>query len=208
MLSFFTPSASPSTTPVSTPRPGSVATVGRSPSGSFDEANLSARLDLAGLLLKRSSIAKIFPEYVPELQKATAEQILQAHAYPGFHPDSILIGLASHPCVVSWVQNALATIPEIPPGEAGEAKKAGIINGVALILAQGFDKVQEPNPKRPFFQRDASGKIIGILNTEAGMPNARFAECHAILATTPLFGGRRRKTLKKKAGRRKTKRRV
>lgn len=160
-----------------------------------------ARDDLARILVKRSTLSKIFPELAAELTQAISEQIKVGRTYPDAHPDSVLINMASHPCVISWTQNALAEIGD-SAGYLAESRRQGIINGVALVLAQGFDKVQEPNPKkRPFFQRDATGKIVGILNTEEGMPNARFAQCHALLKTTPLLGGKRRKTLRKKLNR-------
>jgi hypothetical protein len=160
-----------------------------------------AREDLARILVKRSSLSKIFPELTPELLQALPEQIKLGRTYPDPHPDSVLINMASHPCVINWTQNALAEIGD-STGYLAESRRQSIINGVALVLAQGFDKVQEPNPrKRPFFQRDPTGKIIGILNTEQGMPNARFAQCHELLKTTPLLGGKRRKTLRKKLNR-------
>lgn len=189
--SLFGTTSSGETTPISTRPVTPVA----------DSMEDVARDDLARILVKRSTLSKIFPGLTAELTQAISEQIKVGRSYPDAHPDSVLINMASHPCVISWVQNALAEIGD-STGYLAESRRQGIINGVALVLAQGFDKVQEPNPKkRPFFQRDATGKIVGILNTEEGMPNARFAQCHALLKDVPLLGGKRRKTLRKKLNR-------
>jgi hypothetical protein len=166
----------------------------------------SRKLDLAGLLIKKSTLSKIFPEYASRLKMIVADELTAAGGFPDSHTDQELLSMSSHPCVTAWVQRALAEydgrMNKTPESETST------LQGIAIVLAHGFDKVQEPNPKkRPFFKRDQTGKIVGILNTEPGMPNARFKDCDMALKGIPLLGGKRHKTLKSKHLKRKTLRR-
>lgn len=199
-----------------TPSPPNMSPVGspRGPVHSYGPggAPISPTVDnpdmkLAEELVGKSSIAKILPEYRNDVILALLQQLPVARDYPGAHTDEELIKMAGHPCVIVWIQTAIAVFEEEKSMEIKEHKKSGVINGVALVLAQGFDKVQEPNPKRPFFERDASGRIIGILNTKPGQPNARFSGCNQALQRIPLMGGKRRKTKKQQKKKRKTLRR-
>ena len=165
--------------------------------------DMNRKLDLAGLLIKKSTLLKIFPEYTNKLKSVVADELVSAGGYPDSHTDQELLSMASHPCVIGWVQRALADYD----GRTNKTPQSerSTLQGIAIVLAHGFDKVQEPNPKKkPFFKRDQTGKIIGIVDTETGMPNARFKDCDIALQKNPLLGGKRRKTPRSKVGKRKT----
>jgi len=166
----------------------------------------SRKLDLAGLLIRKSTLLKIFPKYADNLKPIVANELTDAGGFPDSHTDQELLSMSSHPCVIGWVQRALAEYDARPNKDADS--ETSVLRGIAIVLAHGFDKVQESNPKKkPFFKRDQTGKIVGILDTEPGMPNARFKDCDLALQGTPLLGGKRRKTLKSKHTKQKTLRR-
>lgn len=169
-------------------------------------------MELAEELVKKAQICSQYKKDVilalPE-QLRDAREVYKVHA----HTNEELIKMAGHPCVTVWIQGALADIENIgreTSVEAKEKKKSGVITGIAMLLASGFDKmVEQPGSKKPFFEREAgSGKIIGIHDTGSGQPNDRYKVCNAVLRVGDyLMGGKRKKTKKNKSKKRKTLRR-
>lgn len=183
-----------------TPSPGSSVSGRTSPGFSMDPS-----YGLASLLVDKSKAVKLYPQYREPLIEAVMEQLPSARALPGAHTDSELITIAKHTCTIDWVQKAIelfdrtsqSSISQLPPDDAREFIKTKMA-GVALVLAQGFDKVEEKK-----FIRDASGKIIGI-------DDERQPECNRALQSGELIGGKRKKrqTKKRQQKKRKTLRRT
>lgn len=155
---------------------------------------------LADGLMRKSGVP---PQYREEMRQYVVDAILDGRKLTVRNTDQQLFNmLAGHTCVKDWVKKAFEeyekdtrTLDE----ESKKIKRQTLMHGIAILLGEGFNIVQEPNPtKKPFFERDAEGKIIGILNTAPGQPNARFAECdNAIRAGEALLlGGKRRRTRK------------
>lgn len=149
---------------------------------------------LATLLVDKSKVVKLYPQYRDDLIHAVFEEIPNARSKPGAHTDSELIQLAKHTCTIDWIQKAIeilhakieTVISQLPPDDARDFIKTQL-SGIAVVLAQGFDKVEEKK-----FIRDSSGKIIGITDP-------RQSECDKALKSGETLGGRRkRKQTKKK----------
>jgi hypothetical protein len=183
-------------------------------------APLSPTVDNPDMKLAEDLVreAQICIDYKKDVILALPEQLREARDFykEHAHTNEELIKMAGHACVTVWIQGALADLGcttgrdmSAEGKKAEESKKFGVITGIARLLASGFDKMQEPNPKRPFFVREAgSGKIIGIHDTGIGQPNDRYKVCHAVLkAGDSLMGGKRKKTKKNKSKKRKTLRR-
>lgn len=135
--------------------------------------------------------AQVPQKYRSQLAPYIEKHLLVGRALPPNqkNTDEILINsLAGHTCVRTWVRKAFEdyenSVAKYTPDEiaAGREKLAleGTLDGMGLILGQGFNYVQEPPGKTNFFERDSSGKIIGILNMDKAK-NQRFKECDAAL---------------------------
>ena len=165
---------------------------------------------LARGLMRKAGVP---PQYRDEMVKYVVDAILSGRQLKVRNTDAQLYNtLAGHTCVKDWVKKAFEQYEKDTSGvdeETKKIKRETLMHGIAILLGEGFNIVQEPNPtKKPFFERDAQGKIVGILNTGVGQPNARFAECDkAIRAGEYLLGGRRRKTRKHRHSSKSTRRR-
>lgn len=156
---------------------------------------------LADGLMRKSGVP---PQYREEMRQYVVDAILDGRKLTVRNTDQQLFNmLAGHTCVKDWVKKAFEEYEKNTSAldeDTKTIKRKTLFNGIAILLGEGFNIVQEPNPntKKPFFERDSQGKIIGILNTAPGQPNARFAECDkAIRAGEPLLlGGKRRRTRK------------
>lgn len=147
--------------------------------------------------------------YRDEMVNPVVDAILSGRQQKIRNKDSDLFNtLAGHTCVKDWVKKAFETYENDTRDldtEMKDIKRKTLIQGISILLGEGFNILQEPNPsKKPFFERDAEGKIVGILNTAEGQPNARFSECDKAIRSGEklLEGGKRRKT---RRSRRKTK---
>lgn len=163
---------------------------------------ISTQAQTEGLAQGLMRKAGVPPQYRAEMTKYVVDAILSGRQLKVRNTDAQLYNtLAGHTCVKDWVKKAFAQYEKDTSGvdeETKTIKRQTLMHGIAILLGEGFNIVQEPNPsKKPFFERDAQGKIIGILNTGVGQPNARFSECDkAIRAGESLLGGKRRKTRK------------
>lgn len=154
-----------------------------------------------GLMIKLLQNAQVIG-YDKILVPFMYEQYELAHGYSDYHPDDQLLRTARHTCTRVWVKQALQDL------EVGNAQKRskgyseedielsskGALTGIALVLVQGFDKVQSAK-----LTKDASGKYVGTTD-------ARFPECDAALKGNEVLGGkskRRRNRKKAKTLRRK-----
>lgn len=154
---------------------------------------------LADGIMRKSGVP---PQYREEMRQYVIDSILNGRKLKIHNTDAQLFNtLAGHTCVKDWVKKAFEQYEKDTSSmdeDMRKMKRTSLLQTMAVILGEGFNLVQEPNPtKKPFFERDAAGKIVGILNAEPGQPNARFAECDkAIRSGESLLGGKRRKTRK------------
>jgi hypothetical protein len=153
-------------------------------------------------------------EYREEMVQPVIDAILSGREQKVRNTDSALFNtLAGHTCVKDWVKKAFETYENDTrdlDAEMKSVKRSTLIQGIAILLGEGFNILQEPNPKKKqFFERDADGKIVGILNTAEGEPNARFSECDKAIRSGEklLEGGTRRRTRKHRRKSKKTSRR-
>lgn len=174
-----------------------------SPPASIPEKEtVSTQSQTAGLAQGLMRKAGVPPEYRAEMLKYVIDAILSGRQLKIRNTDAQLYNtLAGHTCVKDWVKKAFMQYEKDTNGMDAETKaikRQTLMHGIAILLGEGFNIVQEPNPsKKQFFERDAQGKIIGILDTGVGQPNARFSECDkAIRSGESLLGGKRRKTRK------------
>ena len=149
---------------------------------------ISQAQGLVEQLMKRSGVPQ---KYRAELAPYITKHLLVGRGMPANeqNTDAVLMNsLSSHTCVKTWVRKAfeeyegrIATYKpdEIAMGRQTEALK-GTLDGMGLMLGQGFNYFQEPPGTTKFFERDASGKIVGIKNMDKPK-NQRFAECDAAL---------------------------
>lgn len=158
--------------------------------------------------------AGVPPAYREEMVQPVIDAILSGREQKVRNTDSALFNtLAGHTCVKDWVKKAFETYETDTrdlDAEMKSVKRSTLIQGIAILLGEGFNILQEPNPKKKqFFERDAEGKIVGILNTAEGQPNARFSECDKAIRSGEklLEGGRRRRTRKHRRKSKKTSRR-
>lgn len=166
------------------------------------EEKVSTQSETEGLARGLMRKAGVPPQYRDEMVKYVVDAILSGRQLKIRNTDAQLYNtLAGHTCVKDWVKKAFeqyekdtAAVDE----ETKKIKRQTLMHGISILLGEGFNIVQEPNPtKKPFFERDAEGKIIGILNTAPGQPNARFTECDkAIRSGETLLGGKRHTTRK------------
>ena len=185
----------------------------------------------SGLVQGIMKRAQVPPNYRDQLAPYITKHLLEGRMLPvdEQNTDAVLLNsLSGHTCVKTWVRKAFedyeANIARYTPDEiaAGRQEQAlkGTLDGMGLMLGQGFNYFQEPPKTTKFFERDASGKIIGI-NGMDKPKNQRFAECDAALrageellpspvpASVPAAGKRRtrkkahpkRKTLRRKVNR-------
>jgi hypothetical protein len=175
-------------------------------------------------IMKRAQVPQ---KYRDELAPYITKHLLEGRMLPADeqNTDAILLNsLSGHTCVKTWVRKAFedyeANIARYTPDEiaAGRQEQAlkGTLDGMGLMLGQGFNYFQEPPKTTKFFERDASGKIIGI-NGMDKPKNQRFAECDAALRAgeellpsptpTPVLAAGKRRTRKKSHPKRKSLRR-
>lgn len=152
--------------------------------------------------------------YREEMVKPVIDSILSGREQKLRNKDSDLFNtLAGHTCVKDWVAKAFEQYEKDSSAldaEMKDIKRKTLIQGIAILLGEGFNILQEPNPKKKqFFERDAEGKIVGILETAEGQPNARFSECDKAIRSGEklLEGGKRRRTRKHRRISKKTSRR-
>lgn len=152
--------------------------------------------------------------YRDEMVGPVVDAILSGRQQTIRNKDSDLFNtLAGHTCVKDWVKKAFETYENDTRNldkEMKDIKRKTLIQGISILLGEGFNILQEPNPsKKQFFERDAEGKIVGILNTGEGQPNARFSECDKAIRSGEklLEGGKRRKTRRMRRKSKKTLRR-
>jgi hypothetical protein len=152
--------------------------------------------------------------YREEMVEPVVDAILFGRQQKIRNKDSDLFNtLAGHTCVKDWVKKAFETYENDTrelDAEMKDVKRKTLIQGISILLGEGFNILQEPNPsKKQFFERDSDGKIIGILNTAEGQPNARFSECDKAIRSGEklLEGGKRRKTRRTRRKSKKTLRR-
>jgi len=159
-----------------------------------------------GLMLKLLQNAQIIG-YDKILIPFMYEQYDLAHGYTNYHPDDQLLRTAKHTCTRAWVKQALQ---DLDVGNAQKRSKGyseeditlsskGVLVGIALVLVQGFDKVQSAK-----LTRDLTGRYTGTTDQ-------RFPQCDAALKSGEQLGGkskRRRFRKKNKTLRRKRNRNV
>jgi len=180
------------------------------------QLTISQAQGLVQQIMKRAEVPQ---EYRRQLGPFVTDSVLKGRMLPPneHNSDAILMNsLAGHTCVKTWVRKAFEDLKirmasmkpdEIAQGR-GDAAMKGTLEGMGLMLGQGFNYFQEaPGTKYPFFERDSTGKIVGIANMDKPK-NQRFVECDAALRRgETLLGGRRRRTRrhrrKKRTSRRK-----
>jgi hypothetical protein len=159
---------------------------------------------LADGIMRKSGVPQ---SYRAALRPVLSKKIIEGRSEKIRNTDAQLFNiLAGHTCVKDWIakgfsefEKQMEPLKEHP--ELGEMKRTIFLDNIATILGIGFNLVQEPNPKKPFFERDAEGKIVGILNAVPGQANFRFKECDAAIRSGETLGGRRqRKTRKSRGG--------
>jgi hypothetical protein len=167
--------------------------------------------------------AQVPDKYRDELAPYITKHLLEGRMLPADeqNTDAILLNsLSGHTCVRTWVRKAFedyeTNIASYKPDEiaAGRQEQAlkGTLDGMGLMLGQGFNYFQEPPKTTKFFERDVSGKIIGI-NGMDKPKNQRFKECDAALRAgeellpAPVPAAGKRRTRKKAHPKRKTLRR-
>ncbi len=172
-----------------------------------NQLTISQAQGLVGQIMKRAMVPI---EYRKDLAPYITDSLLKGRALPAneHNTDAVLMNsLAGHTCVKTWVRKAfedlktrLSTMKpdEIAQGR-GDAAMKGTLEGMGLMLGQGFNFFQEAPGTTKFFERDQSGKIIGIANMDKPK-NQRFAECDAALrkGETLLGGTRRTRRLRRK----------
>ena len=190
-------------------------TPSENPLGS-QQLTISQAQGLVQQIMKRAEVPQ---EYRGQLAPFVTDSVLKGRMLPPNeqNSDAILMNsLAGHTCVKTWVRKAFEDLKtrmasmkpdEIAQGR-GDAAMKGTLEGMGLMLGQGFNYFQEaPGTKYPFFERDSTGKIVGIANMDKPK-NQRFVECDAALRRgETLLGGKRRRTRrprrKKRTSRRK-----
>lgn len=178
-----------------------------------EKETVSTQATTEGLARGLMRKAGVPPQYRDEMVKYVVDAILSGRQLKVRNTDAQLYNtLAGHTCVKDWVKKAFEQYEKDTSSvdeETKTIKRQTLMHGIAILLGEGFNIVQEPNPsKKQFFERNAEGKIIGILDTGVGQPNARFAECDkAIRAGETLLGGRKHKTRKHRRGGKSTRRR-
>jgi hypothetical protein len=123
--------------------------------------------------------AEVPQEYRRQLGPFVTDSVLKGRMLPPneHNSDAILMNsLAGHTCVKTWVRKAFEDLKirmasmkpdEIAQGR-GDAAMKGTLEGMGLMLGQGFNYFQEaPGTKYPFFERDSTGKIVGIANMDS-----------------------------------------
>lgn len=138
---------------------------------------------LADFLMVKSVVPV---EYRSKLKQYVIDQIKIARTFVGAHSDDKLMMLSKHTCTKDWIKRAFAE-HSAKPAEIREAIEPGFFAGVGVVLGHGFDKSEEKK-----FIKDPSGKIIGITDPRQTTCNAALAKGEA------FYGGKRRKTIKKK----------
>jgi hypothetical protein len=137
---------------------------------------------LAEYLINKSGIPLI---YRRELKPYVLAGIKSGKSQPNPHSDDKLLLLAKHTCTKDWVKRAFEEFAERPK-EIQDGTRSGFFSGIGIVLGEGFDKVEGSK-----FIKDPTGKITGI-------NDARQPVCNAALAAgETLYGGKRRKTIKK-----------
>jgi len=195
-----------------------------------EKNTISQAQGLVEQLMKRSGVPQ---KYRPELAPYITKHLLVGRGMPldQQNSDAVLMNsLSSHTCVKTWVKKAFELYEQKVTDMTDEERKSGAekrllegtFEGIRLMLGQGFNFVQEPNRvKRPFFERNSEGRIVGILNMDKG-ENQRFKECDAALRdgeelipvekkveptpTTPVTAAGKRRTRKKYSSKKKTSR--
>jgi hypothetical protein len=180
------------------------------------QLTISQAQGLVGQIMKRAMVP---PEYRTDLAPYITDSLLKGRALPANeqNTDAILMNsLAGHTCVRTWVRKAFEDLKtrmasmkpdEIAQGR-GDAAMKGTLEGMGLMLGQGFNYFQEPPGTNKFFERDANGKIIGIANMDKSK-NQRFKECdEALRKGETLLGGRRRKTRRQRRKKRTSRRKL
>lgn len=175
---------------------------------------VSTRGETEGMARGIMRKAGVPPLYREEMLQPLIDSILSGREQKIRNTDSDLFNtLAGHTCVKDWVKKAFEEYEKDTrdlDAEMKDVKRSTLIQGISILLGEGFNILQEPNPKKKqFFERDADGKIVGILDTAEGQPNARFSECDKAIRSGEklLEGGRRRKTQKRRRSSKKTSRR-
>ena len=175
---------------------------------------VSTRGETEGMARGIMRKAGVPPGYREEMVQPLIDAILSGRQQKVRNTDSDLFNsLAGHTCVKDWVKKAFETYENDTrdlDAEMKAVKRNTLIQGISILLGEGFNILQEPNPKKKqFFERDADGKIVGILDTAEGQPNARFSECDKAIRSGEklLEGGKRRRTRKNRRQSRKTLRR-
>ena len=194
-------SVSPITvSPLSSVSPQSSAT---SNDSGFKPTDSKERLQAQGMAVGIMRKSGVPPEYRAEMLNMLIDSILYGRKQKYHNTDEQLYNeLAGHTCVKDWVRKAFAQYEmdtRAVDEETKQIKRNSLIHGIAILLGEGFNIVQEPNPaKKQFFERDSAGKIVGILDTKQGQPNARFSECDKAIRQGDklLLGGKRRKPRK------------
>jgi hypothetical protein len=154
-----------------------------------EKMTISQAQGLVEQLMKRSGVPQ---KYRAQLAPYITKHLLIGRGLPADqqNTDAVLMNsLSSHTCVKTWVRKAFELYEQKVKDMTDEERKSGgekrllegTFEGVGVMLGQGFNFVQEPNRrKRPFFQRNSEGRIVGILNMDRG-ENQRFAECDTSL---------------------------
>jgi hypothetical protein len=158
------------------------------PSLEVPQAPGSAPVDaadgLAVFLMKKSGVPE---QYQTQLHPYVVEQIKEGRKLPDPHKDDRLMMLAKHTCTKDWITRAFSEFSS-KPADYQDAVKPGFFSGVGLVLGHGFDKSEGYK-----FTKDPAGRVTGIRDP-------RQATCNAALAAGEvLYGGRKRKTIKKKS---------
>lgn len=204
--------SSPPDSPPSSTSPGSLPSerrfMARKSASVSPSAARSAESEVSGLadgIMRKSGVPQAYRD---TLRPVLSKKIIEGRAEKIHNTDAQLFNiLAGHTCVKDWVAKGFAefekqteALKEYP--ELVDTKRTIFLDNIATILGIGFNLVQEPTPKKPFFERDADGKIVGILNAVPGQANFRFKECDAAIRKGEVLGGRRkRKTRKTRGGR-------
>jgi hypothetical protein len=135
-------------------------------------------------------------------QEGVKKQLRPILEAPTHRPYDQIIARASHPCVIEYLPQVLAQLQSqevrsaevmktMKPSELADFKmsadmqKDAYYAGIAQLLGSGFDVTLKPN-----LLFDANNNPIGIRPAD----QTRFPGCHA-----RLTGAGRRKTIKKKA---------
>jgi hypothetical protein len=138
---------------------------------------------LADFLMDKS---KVPIQYRSKLKPYVVQEIKVGKTFKGAHTDSELMMLAKHTCTRDWIKRAFQE-HSAKDAEIQEAIEPGFFGGIGVVLGHGFDKSEEQKLKR-----SPDGTVIGI-------SDPRQAVCDAALkGDERLYGGKKRKTIKKK----------